>query len=94
MYGTNEEGTRFADAFDVANEMTVYRYVDFFWKIKRFLNIRSEALLRKNIKVIDKFVYNLIKRKIETDNSSEEELPALKKGDISFWNLKRPIQST
>ncbi|CAN6569305.1 unnamed protein product [Malus baccata var. baccata] len=65
MYGTNEEGTRFADAFDVANEMTVYRYVDFFWKIKR------------NIKVIDKFIYNLIKRKIETDNSSEDELPAV-----------------
>ncbi|KAB2598616.1 cytochrome P450 704C1-like [Pyrus ussuriensis x Pyrus communis] len=81
MDGTNEEGTRFAHAFDVANEMTIYRYVDFSWKIKRFLNIGSEALLRKNIKVIDQFVYNLIKIKIETDNSSEDEL-ALKKEDI------------
>ncbi|TQD97393.1 hypothetical protein C1H46_016972 [Malus baccata] len=76
MDGTNEEGTRFAHAFDVANEMTIYRYVDFSWKIKRFLNIGSEALLRKNIKVIDQFVCNLIKIKIETDNSSEDELLA------------------
>ncbi|KAM1820304.1 hypothetical protein ACFX11_001867 [Malus domestica] len=82
MDGTNEEGTRFAHAFDVANEMTIYRYVDFSWKIKRFLNIGSEALLRKNIKVIDQFVYNLVKIKIETDNSSEDEVLALKKQDI------------
>nr|XP_028962490.1 cytochrome P450 704C1-like [Malus domestica] len=82
MDGTNEEGTRFAHAFDVANEMTIYRYVDFSWKIKRFLNIGSEALLRKNIKVIDQFVCNLIKIKIETDNSSEDELLAVKKQDI------------
>ncbi|TQD97389.1 hypothetical protein C1H46_016968 [Malus baccata] len=90
MYGTNEEGIQFAHAFDVANEMTIYRYVDFSWKIRRFLNIGSEALLRKNVQLIDQFIYNLIKRKIETDTSSEDELLALKKGDIISRLLKSP----
>ncbi|KAM1054492.1 hypothetical protein ACFX2I_001834 [Malus domestica] len=90
MYGTNEEGIRFAHAFDVANAMTIYRYVDFSWKIRRFLNIGSEALLRKSVQLIDQFIYNLIKRKIETDTSSEDELLALKKGDIISRLLKSP----
>ncbi|PQQ07163.1 hypothetical protein Pyn_13682 [Prunus yedoensis var. nudiflora] len=34
MYGTNEEATQFSNAFDVANEMAIYRYADFSWKIK------------------------------------------------------------
>ncbi|PRQ59914.1 putative abieta-7,13-dien-18-ol hydroxylase [Rosa chinensis] len=53
MCGTNEEGIRFSNAFDEANEITLYRYVDSFWKVKRFLNIRSEAVLRNNIKVVE-----------------------------------------
>ncbi|KAM2691868.1 hypothetical protein EV2_006221 [Malus domestica] len=83
MYGTNEEGTRFAHAFDEANKLTLYRFFDFSWKIKRFLNIGSEAKLRNDIKLMDQFIYKLINRKIETShNSSEDELPALKKGDM------------
>ncbi|CAN6692953.1 unnamed protein product [Malus baccata var. baccata] len=83
MYGTNEEGTRFSHAFDEANKLTLYRFVDFSWKIKRFLNIGSEAVLRNDIKQMDQFIYKLINRKIETaHNSSEDELPALKKGDM------------
>lgn len=78
MYGTNEEGTRFAHAFDEANKLTLYRFVDFSWKIKRFLNIGSEAKLRNDIKLMDQFIYKLINRKIETvHNSSEDELPAV-----------------
>ncbi|KAJ0098819.1 hypothetical protein Patl1_19996 [Pistacia atlantica] len=49
LSGTYEEGARFTDAFDKANAITSFRYADFFWKIKRFLNIGSEAELRKNI---------------------------------------------
>ncbi|KAM0999240.1 hypothetical protein FF1_005971 [Malus domestica] len=83
MYGTNEEGTRFSHAFDEASKLTLYRFVDFSWKIKRFLNIGSEAVLHKDIKLMDQFIYKLIHRKIETaHNSSEDEQPALKKGDM------------
>ncbi|CAL9008574.1 unnamed protein product [Prunus brigantina] len=39
MRGTNEEGTWFSNAFDEANANTLYRYVDFSWKIRLFLNI-------------------------------------------------------
>ncbi|PQP92815.1 hypothetical protein Pyn_13127 [Prunus yedoensis var. nudiflora] len=74
MYGTNQEATQFSNAFDVANEMAIYRYADFSWKIKKFLNIGSEAALRKNIKVVDEFVYNLIKSKIETVPNLGDEL--------------------
>ncbi|XP_044467909.1 cytochrome P450 704C1-like isoform X3 [Mangifera indica] len=50
LSGTYEEGARFTAAFDTANGITSYRFVDFFWKIKRFLNIGSEAKLRRSIK--------------------------------------------
>ncbi|KVH91172.1 cytochrome P450 [Cynara cardunculus var. scolymus] len=43
MCGSNEEGVRFSNAFDDASAMTLKRYVDVTWKIKKFLNIGSEA---------------------------------------------------
>ncbi|KAK9914141.1 hypothetical protein M0R45_037935 [Rubus argutus] len=83
MRGTNEEGIRFSYVFNEANEFTLYRYVDFFWKIKRFLNIGSEAVLRNHIKVIDQFMYKLIKSKMDAVHKSEDELPLKKKDFIS-----------
>nr|ACU18763.1 unknown [Glycine max] len=47
MCGSSQEGKIFADAFDTSSALTLYRYVDVFWKIKKFLNIGSEAKLRK-----------------------------------------------
>ncbi|XP_031262241.1 cytochrome P450 704C1-like isoform X2 [Pistacia vera] len=92
LSGTYEEGARFTDAFDKANAITSFRYADFFWKIKRFLNIGSEAELRKNIKVIDEFVYKLIKSKIEQFNDPHDDLKPQsgKKEDIlsRFLDLK------
>ncbi|KAJ6879255.1 cytochrome P450 704C1-like [Populus alba x Populus x berolinensis] len=54
MCGSNEEGVKFTSAFDDASALTLWRYVDVFWKIKRFLNIGSEAALKKNVKVLKK----------------------------------------
>lgn len=65
MCGSNEEGVTFSNAFDDASAMTLWRYVDMFWKIKRFLNLGSEAALKKNVQVVDDFVYKLINTKIE-----------------------------
>lgn len=65
MCGTYDEGTLFSNAFDEASAATMYRYVDPFWKIKRLLNVGSEALLKKSIRVIDEFVYKLIRTKID-----------------------------
>ena len=55
------EGTRFAAAFDDASEFTLLRYVNAFWKAMRFLNVGSEAALRDRVKVVDEFVYKLIR---------------------------------
>ncbi|XP_050387864.1 cytochrome P450 704C1-like [Argentina anserina] len=75
MSGTNneEEGTQFGDAFDDANGVTLYRLVDIFWRIKRIFNIGTEAVIKKNVKVMDTFIYNLINRKIETLHKSEQD---------------------
>ncbi|KAL6127035.1 hypothetical protein ACLB2K_075080 [Fragaria x ananassa] len=85
LSGTNnEESIQFSNASDESNGATLYRVFDIFWKIKRFLNIRSEAMIKENIKVVDKFVYNLINRKIETlQNSEDDELPLRKSDFIS-----------
>lgn len=89
MCGSNEEGVKFTSAFDDASALTLWRYVDVFWKIKRFLNIGSEAALKKNVKVVNDFVYKLINKKIELMRTSKE-VSSLKKDDI----LSRFLQVT
>lgn len=57
---------QFAKAFDTANIVVTIRFIDPLWRIKRFLNLGSEALLEKSIKMIDDFTYSVIrKRKAE-----------------------------
>ncbi|KAH7863203.1 hypothetical protein Vadar_014708 [Vaccinium darrowii] len=79
MCGSSEEGTKFSTALDDSSAVTLWRYVDVFWRIKKALNIAAEAELKKNIKVIDDFVYKLIHRKAEqmdklpNDNSSAQK---------------------
>lgn len=63
LEGSSTEGSRFMKAFDDSNALVYWRYVDPLWKLKRFLNIGSEALLKKNIKIIDDFVHGLIRTK-------------------------------
>ncbi|PON35209.1 Cytochrome P450, E-class, group I [Parasponia andersonii] len=63
LEGSNKEGSAFMKAFDESNALTYWRYVDPFWKLKRYFNVGSEAALKKNIKVIDDFVDQLIENK-------------------------------
>ncbi|KAG1360544.1 cytochrome P450 704C1-like [Cocos nucifera] len=80
LSGLSEEGNSFAKAFDDSSDLILWRYVDIFWKIKRFLGIGSEAELKKNIRVIDGFAYKLIHRK--TQSMSEQQNDTMKKEDI------------
>ncbi|KAK2991365.1 hypothetical protein RJ640_024038, partial [Escallonia rubra] len=81
MCGSSEEGIKFSNAFDDSSALTLRRYVDITWKIKKALNIGSEAELKKNIKVIDEFVYKLIRGKTEQMHVSRDE-SFFKKEDI------------
>ncbi|KAJ6328492.1 hypothetical protein OIU77_010226 [Salix suchowensis] len=81
MEGSSKEGTEFMKAFDDSNALVYWRYVDPMWKLKRYLNIGSEASLTKNIKIIDAFVTNLIRTKRKL--LAEERL----------WNDKEDILS-
>ncbi|KAL0359004.1 UNVERIFIED_CONTAM: cytochrome [Sesamum angustifolium] len=65
LSGSDETSNRFIKAFDDSNVIVYWRYVDVFWKVKRFLNIGLERNLKDNIKVIDNFVYMLIHHKRE-----------------------------
>lgn len=59
----NLPDNRFAQAFDTANIIVTLRFIDPLWKIKRILNVGSEALLEKSIKMIDDFTYSVIQRR-------------------------------
>ncbi|KAK9202436.1 hypothetical protein WN944_017646 [Citrus x changshan-huyou] len=77
--GSSGEGTEFMKAFDESNALVYWRYVDPFWKLKRISNIGSEASLKKNIKVIDDFVHNLISTKrnllaMQQDSNEKEDI--------------------
>ncbi|CAK9237866.1 unnamed protein product [Sphagnum troendelagicum] len=48
----------FAKAFKTTNEIVTACFVDPLWKLKRFLNVSSEATVVQSAKEIDDFVYN------------------------------------
>ncbi|KAL1319227.1 hypothetical protein HN51_071523 [Arachis hypogaea] len=73
MGGTYEEGIKFSSSFDDASAITALRYIDVFWKAKRFLNIGQEALLKKHVRVVDEFVYNVIKSKTEQVHNQDDK---------------------
>ncbi|KAA8533810.1 hypothetical protein F0562_031327 [Nyssa sinensis] len=65
LSGLDEFSNQFMKALDDSNVIVFWRYVDLLWRIKRFLNIGLEATLKQNIKIIDNFIYELIRRKRE-----------------------------
>ena len=79
MCGSNEEGKKFSNAFDDASAMVLSRYVDIFWKIKKALNIGTEAKLKEKIRVVDDFVYKLIRSKTEQMLESSDDC------SVSIW---------
>ncbi|XP_062090547.1 cytochrome P450 704C1-like isoform X1 [Humulus lupulus] len=89
MCGSSEEGKKFSIAFDDASAMTLFRYVDIFWKIKKILNIGAEASMKKKIKIINDFVFKIIRKKIELMESSKDK-SLMKRVDI----LSRFLQVT
>uniref|UniRef100_A0A7N0T9C0 Cytochrome P450 n=1 Tax=Kalanchoe fedtschenkoi TaxID=63787 RepID=A0A7N0T9C0_KALFE len=78
--GSDEFGTRFTKAFDDSNSITFRRYIDMFWKVKRLLNIGLESSLKKNIKVINDFVYELIRYKREQMKDEKAAAPSAQIG--------------
>ncbi|CAN1792825.1 Cytochrome P450 704C1 [Linum perenne] len=63
LLGTSKEGIDFMKAFDEANALTYWRYVDPFWRLKRLFNFGAEASLKRNVQIIDSFVTNVISTK-------------------------------
>jgi len=59
--------TPFAGAFATTNEIASSRFMNPFWKLQRVLNVGSEATVAKSAKVVDDFIYGVIKaRKTES----------------------------
>nr|XP_043631595.1 cytochrome P450 704C1-like [Erigeron canadensis] len=63
--GLHEASNRFMKAFDDSNSLSFWRFVDLLWRAKRYFNIGSEAVLKQNIRIVDNFVYELIRNKRE-----------------------------
>ncbi|KMT07024.1 hypothetical protein BVRB_6g153550 [Beta vulgaris subsp. vulgaris] len=73
----------FARAFDTANIIVTLRFIDPLWKIKKFLNVGSEALLSESIKIIDDFTYSVIRRRKSEIEEAKRDSNAIKmKHDI------------
>lgn len=68
----NLPDNRFAQAFDTANIIVTLRFIDPLWKIKKFLNMGSEAQLDRSINIIDQFTYSVIRtRKAEIEEAKK-----------------------
>ncbi|KAL3680436.1 hypothetical protein R1sor_023392 [Riccia sorocarpa] len=81
----------FATAFDGANEVATRRFIDPFWKIKRFFGLGGEGQMETYVDTIDKFVYTVLDQRKREYNSrgnhvreSEKPVPkiSLEKSDI------------
>ncbi|KAF6171818.1 hypothetical protein GIB67_007339 [Kingdonia uniflora] len=59
----NLPDNHFAKAFDTANIIVTLRFIDPLWRVKRFLNVGSEALLDQSIKVVNDFTYTMIRKR-------------------------------
>lgn len=81
LSGSDELGSRFSKAFDDSNYIVFRRYADIFWEVKRYFKIGLEAKLRKNIQVIDDYVFQLIRHK--------RELMKSETGDVSISKPRR-----
>ncbi|KAJ4971233.1 hypothetical protein NE237_004332 [Protea cynaroides] len=57
LEGSSEKGRKFIKAFDDSSRLVYWRYVDPFWKLRRILNLGSEGSLKKNIKIMEDFVF-------------------------------------
>ncbi|KAJ8506096.1 hypothetical protein OPV22_006982 [Ensete ventricosum] len=72
---SDNAGSEFAKAFDASNEFIMMRYVNAFWKVMRFLNIGGEKTLKSKVKLVDDFIYKLIRIRVEemsTEGSDSE----------------------
>ncbi|KAG5009309.1 hypothetical protein AAZX31_07G079300 [Glycine max] len=94
MCGSNQEGKIFADAFDTSSALTLYRYVDVFWKIKKFLNIGSEARLKKNTEVVMEFVFKLINTRIQQMQTSKVDTDGKREDILSRFLQVKGSDST
>ncbi|KAJ0968789.1 hypothetical protein J5N97_021666 [Dioscorea zingiberensis] len=88
LSGSNKEGRDFGKAFDEASSLSMMRFFDVFWKIKRFLNVGAEAKMKKNIKYIDGFVYNVINKKIE-QSANQKDDSMIKEDILSRFLMER-----
>ncbi|KAH7664630.1 Abieta-7,13-dien-18-ol hydroxylase protein [Dioscorea alata] len=88
LSGSNMEGKNFAKAFDDSSKTILKRFFDVSWKIKRFLNVGEEAIMKKNIKYIDDFVYMLIKKKMEQSANYKDDV-MIKEDILSRFLMER-----
>jgi len=88
LSGSSEEGAAFARAFDDASEQVLHRFLDPFWKAERFLNLSSEAAMKRSLRTINDFVYAVIDRKIEQMGRDQQEF-AKKEDILSRFLLER-----
>lgn len=84
LSGSHEASNRFIKAFNDSNDLIYCRYFDILWRVKRYLNIGSEASLKENIIIIDNFLYELIQKKREHIKNGN---PFVRKSDNSFLSL-------
>ncbi|GAB2232575.1 hypothetical protein Droror1_Dr00011617 [Drosera rotundifolia] len=69
---TPEEAAKSCPAFDKANDLSLKKFVDVLWPIKKRLNIGSEATLKKCVEITDHVVYKLIERRAQEMRQSQD----------------------
>ena len=63
----------FAISFDVCTRLTNQRFFDMFWELKKFFQIGSERTLFQHLKVIDDFVFEIVRDRKASSSSDLSE---------------------
>ncbi|GLT95696.1 hypothetical protein SLE2022_133630 [Rubroshorea leprosula] len=94
--GIGKTGTEFMRAFKDAATLSSNRFLDavpFLWRVKKALNVGSEATLMKSISIVHEFAGTIIRNRLESgaDNNEEDLLSRFIEKDENSPEFLRDI---
>eukprot|EP00008_Paramoeba_atlantica_P007091 CAMPEP_0201489744 /NCGR_PEP_ID=MMETSP0151_2-20130828/23513_1 /ASSEMBLY_ACC=CAM_ASM_000257 /TAXON_ID=200890 /ORGANISM="Paramoeba atlantica, Strain 621/1 / CCAP 1560/9" /LENGTH=445 /DNA_ID=CAMNT_0047875431 /DNA_START=253 /DNA_END=1590 /DNA_ORIENTATION=- len=75
--GGNARDVEFQKNYDIAQNTASARFFDPLWKFKRFCGLGLEGALPKHVKVLDDYIYKVIKDRLENVDDGQQDMLSL-----------------
>eukprot|EP00008_Paramoeba_atlantica_P014054 CAMPEP_0201480606 /NCGR_PEP_ID=MMETSP0151_2-20130828/5056_1 /ASSEMBLY_ACC=CAM_ASM_000257 /TAXON_ID=200890 /ORGANISM="Paramoeba atlantica, Strain 621/1 / CCAP 1560/9" /LENGTH=446 /DNA_ID=CAMNT_0047862519 /DNA_START=216 /DNA_END=1556 /DNA_ORIENTATION=- len=75
--GGNERDVQFQKSYDFAQNTASARFIDPLWKIKRFFHLGDQGQFPSHVKVLDEYIYKVIKDRLESVGDGHQDMLSL-----------------